>query len=231
MAMIDDVIVWANTLPAWQGDVVRRLLLAGEHPLTAQDYSEILALAKAELKLCQPPDGLKPLPPAPGKFTALAPAELSVKLLSIDDVRNVNIIKPGQTQLFAENGITVVFGDNGSGKSGYSRVLKLACEACDKNERILPNVFAQSQVGTPSATLNITEGVVTKPLTWTQSTPSDPVLTKITVTSRVDEWKSTSDRGGSCRRSTSRSDYGNSPGPIARALKSGKCRCIISCPS
>ncbi len=181
MAMIDDVIAWGKTLPAWQGDVVRRLLLAGDQPLTSQDYSEILALAKAELKLCQAPDRLKPLPPAPGKLTALAPAEPSVKLISIEDVRNVNIIKPGQTQPFAENGITVVYGDNGSGKSGYSRVLKLACEARDKNERILPNVFAQSQVGTPTATLNIKEGVVTKPIAWTQGAPSDPVLSKITV--------------------------------------------------
>ncbi len=124
MAMIDDVIVWANTLPGWRGDVVRRLLLAGEQPLTAQDYSEILALAKGELRLCQPPDGLKPLPPAAGKFTACAPAELSVKLLSIDDARNVNIIKSGQKQPFAENGTPVVYGDNGSGKSGYGRLTR-----------------------------------------------------------------------------------------------------------
>ena len=54
MAIIDDVIIWANTLPAWQGDAVRRLLLAGEQPLTAQDYSEILAFAKADLKLYAP---------------------------------------------------------------------------------------------------------------------------------------------------------------------------------
>ena len=67
MATIDDVIAWANTLPAWQGDAVRRLLLAGEQPLTPQDYSEILALAKADLKLAPPPDNLKPFPPAAGQ--------------------------------------------------------------------------------------------------------------------------------------------------------------------
>jgi len=38
MATIDDVITWANTLPSWQGDAVRRLLVAGEEPLSDQDY-------------------------------------------------------------------------------------------------------------------------------------------------------------------------------------------------
>jgi energy-coupling factor transporter ATP-binding protein EcfA2 len=181
MATIDDVIAWANTLPAWQGDAVRRLLLAGEQPLTAQDYSEILALAKADLKLAPPADNLKPVPPAPGKFSGVPSTTVAVKLLSIDDVRNVNIIKSGQTQPFAESGVTVVYGDNGSGKSGYSRILKLACQARDKDERILPNVFATVPTGTPTATLKIKQDATPKDITWTQGTAPDPVLTNITV--------------------------------------------------
>ena len=50
MAAIDDVITWANTLPAWLGDSIRRFLLVGEQPLSPKDYSEILALAKADLR-------------------------------------------------------------------------------------------------------------------------------------------------------------------------------------
>ena len=142
MAVIDDVLAWANALPAWQADAVRRLLIAGEQPLSDQDYSEILAFAKADLKLAPSPDNVKPIPPAAGKFSGAPATTVAVKLLSISDVRNVNIIKSGQTQPFAESGVTVVYGDNGSGKSGYSRILKLACQARDKDERILPNVFA-----------------------------------------------------------------------------------------
>lgn len=181
MAVIDDVIVWASTLPAWQGDTVRRLLLAGDQPLTAQDYTEILALAKAELKLAQPPEGVKPVPPAPGKFSSVPATKVSVKLLSIEDVRNVNIIKSGQTQPFAENGITVVYGDNGSGKSGYSRILKLACQARDKDERILPDVFATVPPAPPTAILNIKQGDIPKSIKWMYGATPDPVLTNITV--------------------------------------------------
>ncbi|MCK9399729.1 MAG: AAA family ATPase [Bacteroidales bacterium] len=181
MATIDDVITWANTLPAWQGDVVRRVLTTGEQPLSNQDYSEILALARADLKLSPPPDNLKPIPPVAGKFSGAPATVLAVKLLSIDDVRNVNIIKAGQTQPFAESGVTVVYGDNGSGKSGYSRILKLACQARDKEERILPDVFARVPPGTPTATLKIKQDDKQMNIIWTQDIPPDPVLTNITV--------------------------------------------------
>lgn len=181
MATIDDVVTWANSLPAWQGDAVRRLLATGEQPLSTQDYSEILALAKADLKLAPPPENLKPIPPVAGMFSGSPERTVAVKLLSIDDIRNVNIIKAGQTQPFAESGVTVVYGDNGSGKSGYSRILKLACQARDKDESILPDVFATVPTGTPTARLKIKLDNEVKDIVWTQGTPVDPILTNITV--------------------------------------------------
>ena len=102
-------------------------------------------------------------------------------LLSIDDVRNVNIIKSGQSQPFAESGITVVYGNNGSGKSGYARILKRACQARDKDEAILPNVFATTPAGTPTATLKVKKGATPTNITWTQAIDPDPILTNITV--------------------------------------------------
>jgi hypothetical protein len=181
MAIINDVLTWAKTLPAWQGDVVRRLLVAGEQPLTAEDYSEILALARADLKLAPPPENVQPIPPAEGKFSGAPATTVAIKLLSIEDVRNVNIIKSGQKQPFAESGVTVIYGDNGSGKSGYSRILKLACQARDKTDLILPNVFATTRAGTPTAILKIKQNDIPRGITWTQGTDADSVLTNITV--------------------------------------------------
>ena len=183
MPTIDDVIAWANTMPAWQGDLVRRLLEAGNQPLSTADYSDVAALARADLKLAPPPVKVTPVPPAAGKFSGSSATATAIKLLSIDDVQNVNIIKPGQTLPFAESGVTVIYGDNGSGKSGYSRILKLACQARDKDERILPNVFATAPVGKPAATLKIKLKQDANPtnVTWTQGDAVDPVLTNITV--------------------------------------------------
>lgn len=181
MATIDDVSKWANTLPAWQGDAVRRLLVAGEHPLSAEDYAEILALAKAHLKLAPDPDKVKPMPPSAGTFSGVPGTTVAIKLVSVDDVRNVNIIKPGQTQPFAETGVTVVYGGNGTGKSGYARILKLACQARDKEDHILPNVFAAAPSGPPTAILKIKQNGALKDIPWTQGATPDPLLTNISV--------------------------------------------------
>jgi len=181
MATIDDVIKWANTLPAWQGDAVRRLLVAGEHPLSDEDYAEILALAKAHLKLAPDPDKVKPTPPSAGTFSGVPGTTVAIKLVSMDDVRNVNIIKPGQTQPFAETGVTVVYGGNGTGKSGYARILKLACQARDKEDHILPNVFAAAPSGPPTATLKIKQNGASKDIPWIQGAAPDPLLTNISV--------------------------------------------------
>ncbi len=134
MATIDDVLLWANTLPAWQADVVRRRLAAGEESLSDKEYSEILALAKAHLKLAPAPSNIAPDSPTTGMFSGVPTVTVAVKLLSIDDVQNVNAIRSGQTQPFSKSGITAIYGDNGSGKSGYSRILKLACRARDKDD-------------------------------------------------------------------------------------------------
>ena len=181
MAVIDDVLAWAGTLPAWQADAVRRLLEVGDDDLSEASYGEVLALAKADLKLKELPGELAPVPPAPGTFAAASGNPASIKLLSIRDAHHVNIIDSTQTLPFAESGVTVVYGANGSGKSGYSRILKLACRARDKEERILPNVFAIAPAKNPTATLEISQDGTKKDIVWTFGTASDPVLTHITV--------------------------------------------------
>ena len=181
MATIDDIIVWVSSLPAWQGDAVRRLLAMGDQLLNAQNYSEILALAKADLKIVASPENLKPVLPVAGNFSGVPTTTVAVKLLSIDNVQNVNIIKAGASQSFAESGVTVVYGNNGAGKSGFSRILKLACQARDKDERILSNVFVKAPAGAPTAILKIKQDDKPKDVVWTQGVPADPVLTNITV--------------------------------------------------
>jgi ABC-type cobalamin/Fe3+-siderophores transport system ATPase subunit len=55
------------------------------------------------------------------------------------DVSAVNNLTPGQTLAFAPAAITVVYGNNGAGKSGYARLLKRICRA-RHSEVMLPNM-------------------------------------------------------------------------------------------
>ncbi|CAI9419343.1 AAA family ATPase [Nocardioides sp. T2.26MG-1] len=69
-----------------------------------------------------------------------------MKLLAVRDVKNVNRLRPEERLTFGTDGVTVVFGFNGSGKSGYARLVKQMVRTRHR-EDILPNVFgAQQQI-------------------------------------------------------------------------------------
>ena len=58
----------------------------------------------------------------------------SLALCSISNVEGVNALKAGQSLKFSPKGITVVYGDNGAGKSGYIRIVKQISNARYKDE-------------------------------------------------------------------------------------------------
>ena len=140
MAAYEDVLNWAQTRPWWQQKALARII-AGD-TLGKHDYEEIARSLIEELE--SPPDG--------GWFSNLTPPQVTqaepVQLVAIKNLANVNRLVPGQELTFIENGLTVVYGHNGSGKSGYARVISSMVGARHQ-EKILPDVFA-SDPGTPS---------------------------------------------------------------------------------
>lgn len=59
------------------------------------------------------------------------------------DLANVNRLAPDQELTFEQDGLTIVFGNNGSGKSGYARVIRSMVRTRHRAD-ILPDVFAQA---------------------------------------------------------------------------------------
>ena len=72
------------------------------------------------------------------------------RLLEISEYKNVNALSDGQKITFAPK-LTIIYGENGSGKSGYNRVLNTAFYSRgDKN--ILPNILKpKNEQGEPTA--------------------------------------------------------------------------------
>lgn len=140
MAAYEDVLSWAQTRPWWQQKALARII-AGD-TLGERDYEEIARSLIEEPE--SPPDG--------GWFSNLTPPQVTqaepVQLVAVKNLANVNRLAPGQELTFKENGLTVVYGYNGSGKSGYARVISSMVGARHQ-EKILPDVFA-SDPGTPS---------------------------------------------------------------------------------
>lgn len=69
----------------------------------------------------------------------------SLRLASIQDIQGINALSPKKALNFGNSNLSVVYGLNGSGKSGYVRILKHACGA--RHPGVLhPNVFATTKV-------------------------------------------------------------------------------------
>ena len=56
---------------------------------------------------------------------------------------NVNALAENQELPFSPQGMTIIYGNNGAGKSGYVKILKAACRARGTKEdnEILQNIY------------------------------------------------------------------------------------------
>jgi len=177
MSLFDNILSWASAeLKDWQRDALRRLVQKQE--LAPQDIEDLYAMLKSAHGLSDPKNR-RPVPLAKEHLPAQMGGASPVILRALRDLKHVNRIAPGQKLEFAPNGITVIYGGNASGKSGYSRVLKQACRARDLSETIHPDAFdANAAANVPEATFDIeVKGNVT-PRTWKRGeTPPDELST------------------------------------------------------
>src|SRR6185437_14063412 len=95
-------------------------------------------------------------------------AAQAVALESIFHHKGVNALAENQTLKFSA-GLTIVYGDNGAGKTGYIRILKQACRARGQEEILgnvvltgiappKPSVAIKYRVGTDAAAREWTGG-------------------------------------------------------------------------
>ncbi len=145
-----DILEWGATLPLWQQELLRRVL--PERDLTVAQIEELAAAAVSESE--QQPSAYAPL------SLADLPATASVLdarvLLGISKVRSVNALRSDQHLTFGPQ-LTIVYGDNGSGKSGYARVLKKVYRARVVDD-ILGNLGSEQPSLDPCAATFSTKG-------------------------------------------------------------------------
>ena len=153
-----EIIAWAKTLPSWEQEAVRRLVLEGE--CDEEDLAELVELAKS--------DGTTPVEPIP--IPDPQPETVSaVSLVSLEHICGVNALVPDQKLDFVVPvGLTIVYGDNGSGKTGYSKVLKHACRSREKKPPIIHgNLFCEGDSPKPRARLTYKQDGTDHSEEWT----------------------------------------------------------------
>lgn len=75
--------------------------------------------------------------------------------------------------------MTVIYGHNGSGKSGYARILGKVCRTRGRDRPVLPNVFERQRPGKPSATIVYLEGEDEREAVWREGEPGPEGLTQM----------------------------------------------------
>ncbi len=161
---LTDIVGWCGELPRWQQDALRRIVECCE--LTADDIAELVALCKHSHGLdVESLPLLKPL--TSDHIPKGATTEKAVTLCSVAEPENVNALDSTQELKFAPEGLTVVFGYNGSGKSSYGRILRRACRARSSGTPILPNVLRKSTATPATAVITYSiDGKEQKPEQW-----------------------------------------------------------------
>ena len=175
--VLETILDWSQNRPIWQRDALRRIVSKGK--LDNSDLQELVELCKlgrgaAGKRLKPTPLTKSHLPANPGQGPA-------VSLISIADADGVNNLASDQTLPFDPSGITIIYGDNAAGKSGYARILKRTCRA-RRSVKIEPNVYGQSPLAKPSATISYSVGGITQPPEkWVDEDHPHPIMSAVSV--------------------------------------------------
>lgn len=128
------------------------------------------------------PKGRKPNPLTADQIPAPVKVSTHVKLRAMKNLQHVNAIAEKQHLPFSPIGMTVIYGDNGSGKSGYSRVLKRACRARDQAEAIHPNAnLPTGKTGVAKAVFDVVINGAGQEVTWTNGKTAPPELSSLAI--------------------------------------------------
>ena len=169
-----DILAWSIGRPPWQRDALRRLFKSGA--IAATEIDELVDLCKSAHGLASPRTA-DPL--SKDHLKANGGASTAVSLLSVTHHLGVNALAPEQTVSFGPS-LTVVFGQNAAGKSGYTRILKNACRSRSP-EGILGNVISGAKPLKGQATIRFNDGLKDDSHKWHPDLPSPGALTTISV--------------------------------------------------
>ena len=156
------ILEWGKALPFWE-QIVLDKIIAGEQ-FTEKDFENILNYLLEDEGLSE--SVTEKITPRFYQFIDTKVDTFStIRLKQISNLQNVNALAENQTLTFCE-GLTAIYGENGSGKSGYARVL--ASAAFTRGDRdVLPDITCSEGVSKPlSADILISKDGVDKVINY-----------------------------------------------------------------
>ena len=149
---------WFQERPFWLREALNLVLANG-----ALTQENLLTLAET----CRTHSAVqKATAPLPAAVFAGKVAGQTVRLKAISEPKGIEALNPRAPLVFGAEPLTIVYGQNGAGKSGYIRILNNICGS--KNQRALLGHVFQGAVA-QSCKLAYEVGGLTKELVWQPS--------------------------------------------------------------
>jgi hypothetical protein len=177
---IEDILEWSTSkLSPWRQDALRRL--ASGAAIGAQDHDDLLSLIKESTGFSISPKPAAPIALAKAHLSAVT-AGASLQIKTIRNVTNVNRLMQSAALTFAE-GLTIIYGRNGSGKSGFVRIFRTACRTRSDNPaklKVLADVYGSS-TGPQEAEIVIETAAGEVIVPWKAGGPASEALLQVAV--------------------------------------------------
>ena len=144
MNILQDIVAWVKDKPTFWQIAIDRLIR--NNNLTQSDIDELIDACKVDF-------GLSKRKIKPVDFNSLtshansSSGNNSLFVSKIYDIENINALSTNSVLDFSLNGLTVVYGDNGAGKSSFVSILKHGCNTRGDKPSINDNIFDSNSKG------------------------------------------------------------------------------------
>ncbi|WP_026394969.1 AAA family ATPase [Acetobacterium malicum] len=177
MSVYQDILNWSQDRQAFVQDALRRLITSSA--LTQNDIDELVQLVKKECGDLSISINAIPLDNSHIPISTVTNGDCP-RLISLSNPINICALHNQGNLQFSNTGLTVVYGNNGSGKSSYSRILRKFCWSRNPDITLKKNVF------NPSSSQQQVDFVIERngsndSFTWTESSSRNSILNSIFV--------------------------------------------------
>ncbi len=178
--VLQQILEWSSSQPLWFRDGLRRVVL--NNGISTSDIEELTIQCKEKSLNIQNKTKIS-IPLEKSHLPAVSSQNLPVRLVSIGNLTGVNRLLSNQTIKFGGSpGLTVIYGENGSGKTGYARVIKKACRTRGADPVIKPDVFEPQPSIPPKADIEFQKETSSPFLfQWETDKESHPELSNVFV--------------------------------------------------
>ena len=168
MTPIESIADWSQKKPVWWRHALKLTLRHGT--LEQDDLNEILKIAHMEHGLLEP-DGIFEESSKQLDFSGYTSEQYEVSLKSLSDIKGVGLLAENQTISFPNEGLFIIYGDNGAGKSSYSSILKNTCLTRGDCPQIMGDILSKQPVP-PQAKIGVLLNGKDEVITWSKRTTS-----------------------------------------------------------